>query len=260
MESSTAVAVVADFKYLKRYLQRFLNELRGLGQYEGELIIITSLFTPVFLLPPIWKDKNITIVRQKKIKFDKFTRNILKNLETGSEPNRFRTKQFQWHKLNLFDISLKKWKYIFYLDLNMYIHYDLNKILKVKPQDKIYARCDSFPSFDRKLSSQFDQTNDLFSKLDDSFDLETSNYFQTGILYFDTSIISKNTKKDLLELAKEYPISITNEQGIMNLYFKFIKNLYYELPIEVDEYMTYFYWLIGNKKIIITKQNRIKYK
>ena len=102
---------------------------------------------------------------------------------------------------------------------------DLNKILKVKPQDKIFARCDSFPSFDRKLSSQFDQTNDLFSKLNDSFDLETSNYFQTGILYFDTSIISKNTKKDLLELAKEYPISITNEQGIMNLYFKFIKNL-----------------------------------
>ena len=95
---------------------------------RSELIIITSLFTPVFLLPPIWKDKNITIVRQKKIKFDKFTRTILKNLETGSEPNRFRTKQFQWHKLNLFDISLKKWKYIFYLDLNMYIHYDLNKI------------------------------------------------------------------------------------------------------------------------------------
>ena len=64
----------------------------------------------------------------------------------------------------------------------------------------------------------------------------------------------------MLELAKEYPISITNEQGIMNLYFKFIKNLYYELPIEVDEYMTYFYWLIDSKKIIVTKQNRIKYK
>ena len=46
----------------------------------------------------------------------------------------------------------------------------------------------------------------------------------------------------------------------MNLYFKFIKNLYYELPIEVDEYMTYFYWLIDSKKIIVTKQNRIKYK
>ena len=64
----------------------------------------------------------------------------------------------------------------------------------------------------------------------------------------------------MLELAKEYPISITNEQGIMNLYFKFIKNLYYELPIEVGEYMTYFYWLIDSKKIIVTKQNRIKYK
>ena len=99
-----------------------------------------------------------------------------------------------------------------------------------------------------------------YQNLSDKFDLNTSNYFQTGVMYFDTSIIFNDTKRKILELVERFPISTTNEQGILNIYFKYLENKYIELETEVGDYLTYYYWLIENKKIIITKQNRFKYK
>ena len=41
----------------------------------------------------------------------------------------------------------------------------------------------------------------------------------------------KILKKEILDIANKYPISITNEQGVLNLYFpKAKKDLYVELP------------------------------
>ena len=103
--------------------------------------------------------------------------------------------------------------------------------------------------------------NTLFYRsLEKIYNLESLDYFQTGILYFDTSIIDESTKKDLINLAEKFPLSTTNEQGIMNLYFKDTKNLYSELVKKIDSYTSYFYWLVENEKIIITKQLKTKYK
>ena len=63
-----------------------------------------------------------------------------------------------------------------------------------------------------------------------------------------------------VQKLKRFPISTTNEQGILNIFFKYIENRYTELDTEVEDYLTYYYWLVKNKKIIITKQNRYKYK
>ena len=58
----------------------------------------------------------------------------MNNLQTFNDPNRNKTKKFQWHKLHLFDEYMKNWDYIFYLDINMNIHYDINKILDISQQ------------------------------------------------------------------------------------------------------------------------------
>ena len=79
-------------------------------------------------------------------------------------------------------------------------------------------------------------------------------------MFFDTSIINQHTKKEIINLAEEYPISITNEQGILNLYFIFIKNLYEDLPVHTSDGLVYYYWLVEDQKIYITKQNRTKNK
>ena len=45
MDNNLAVVVVADFKYLRKYLKKFLFDLRDVGEYNGTLIILTSIFT-----------------------------------------------------------------------------------------------------------------------------------------------------------------------------------------------------------------------
>jgi len=260
MNNSTVVVVVANYKYLRKYFNNFISQLRVNGKYSGEVLIITSYFTPTFLIPKIGNDSNVKVVRFKNINFSTKTIKSLKNLNTGLQPNRYKTKKFQWNKVHLFDIFLKKWDFVFYLDLNMQIHHDINSILNLKPKNALFARSDSYPENKRTLSSQFDTEHKIYEKLSNKFDLNTTNYFQTGILYFDTKIVNPATKKEIIELVDKYPLSITNEQGIMNIYFKFHLGIYEELPLKIENKTSYFYWLLENEEVIITKQNRIQYK
>ena len=259
MNSKFAVCVVADFKYLIKYFSYFKKNLQNEGKYDVEILIITSVLTPTFFLPSTFGSK-IKILRKKKIRFSKKTNGILNNNDTNGQPNRNKYKKFQWHKLNLFDYSIKKWDYIFYLDINMKIHDDISDILRILPKNKILARADSYPEYVNDLSTQFDSSEYSFLSLSKNYDLNIKNYFQTGVLFFDTNVVDKKTKKNLIELVEKYPCTITNEQAICNLYFIFEKNLYEELIDEVNGKISYFYWLIKDKKVIISKQNRIQYK
>jgi hypothetical protein len=63
-----------------------------------------------------------------------------------------------------------------------------------------------------------------------------------------------------MHLIKKYPFSITNEQGILNLYFIFIKKQYEELIDVIDNKISYFYWKLENKEVIITKALTTKNK
>ena len=248
------VAVVSDFKFLYKNFNNLYVQLRKKGKYQGEVLIITSNFCPTFLIRSIRKKNNIKVLRFKKIKFDKKTEYELNNLETYDDPNRNKTKKFQWHKLHLFDEYLKKWNQVFYLDINMNIHFDINPILNISPTNCLMARSDTYPNYDRNLKTQFDQTHPLFETLEENYELSVQDYFQTGVMYFDTNIIKRDTKDQIINFVKKYPISKSNEQGILNLYFYLDKKIYRELPSEIGDYITYYYWKLKDKKIIITKQ------
>jgi hypothetical protein len=254
----SAVCFVADFKYLRKNFSRVYSELKTKGQYEGDILIITNIFSPTFLIKEIRKNKGVQILRFKKIKFDKHTEHSLKNLNI--QFNRHTNKNFQWHKLHLFNKRIKKWKYIFYFDINMSIHSDINLIINNRPKNKIFARADGYPDYNWKLSSQFDKSQKIYKTLSQNFDLERSDYFQTGLMYFDTSLISDSTYKDILSLVKQYPVSITNEQGILNLYFLFINKKYVELDTSIDGKLSYFYWKLKNEEVIVTKSLSTKNK
>lgn len=257
-DQETSVCFVANFKYIYKHFPRISKELRLIGNFNGEIVLITNLFAPTFLIKETWKKSNVKILRFRNIKFDKNTHKHFISLNI--QPNRYLTKYFQWNKLYLFHPKLKRWKYIFYLDINMTIHHDLNLLLSIHPKNQILARADGYPDYVWKLDSQFDQTHKQFNKLKKVYDLRISNYFQTGLMYYDTSIITKNTFKEIIELIKKFPISITNEQGILNIYFIFIKNQYSELVETLGEKITYYYWMLDNKEVMITKALRTKYK
>jgi len=80
------------------------------------------------------------------------------------------------------------------------------------------------------------------------------DYFQTGIMLYDTKIIENDTYDDLLKLSIEYPISRTNEQGIMALYFTNIRPLFKQIKTHNEN--TYFYDCLSrnnNNKYIMLK-------
>lgn len=256
--SKTAICLVANFKYLYKNFPRMYFQLREIGKYSGEIIIITSFLCPTIFIKFLRKKNNITVLRFKKIKFNSSTEHKLSNLNLGS--NRHTNKNFQWHKLYLFDEKIKIWDYIFYLDINMHIHHDINPILSSKPDNQLFARADGYPDYKWKLSSQFDHTDISYSKLNKLYDLEIKDYFQTGVMYFDTKIISSRTFKDIKNLVNKFPITITNEQGILNLYFIFIKKNYRQLVEKIDGKVSYFYWLLNDTEVIISKALTTKIK
>ena len=259
MKKNLAICVVGDFKFLYKYFSIFKKKLKLSGKYKGDIVILTSIFTPTFLIPSTY-GRHIHILRFSKIKFSEATNNALNNNFTDGQPNRNKNKNFQWHKLHLFDKRLKKLKYIFYLDINMHIHHDISELLIKVPERSIFARADSYPDYQKNFSSQFDKTSPFFEDLNNKYDLGITNYFQTGLLFYDTEIIENHTKQTLINLVERFPCTITNEQAICNLYFIFETNQYSELVEAVGDKISYFYWLLPDKKVLITKQDRLKYK
>jgi hypothetical protein len=245
------LCIVADFRYLLKNFNRLYRQLRDIGEYSGDILVISNFFTFKLFIKNLREANNVYLYKFKKIKFEKEAERTLSNLK--SSPNRHLTKNFQWHKLYLFHEKIKKWDYVFYLDINMNIHDDINPILQIFPENEIFARADGYPEYKWKLESQFDQDHEIFNKLKKNFDLDTVEYFQTGLLYFDTNIISKDLLKEIKNLVNKFPISITNEQGILNIYFKYINPKYKELVKKVDGKLSYFYWYDKNDKTIITK-------
>ena len=121
---NTAICFVANFKYLYKHFPRIYQQLRTKGNYSGEIVVITNMICPSIFIKFLRRKNNVTILRFRKIIFNKKAEEALSSL--SAVPNRHLTKNFQWQKLYLFHKKIKKWKYIFYMDINMNIHHDIN--------------------------------------------------------------------------------------------------------------------------------------
>ena len=64
--TKTAVCFVADFKYLYKNFPRIHKQLTNVGKYKGEIVLVTSIFSPTFLISEIRNNKRIKVMRFKK--------------------------------------------------------------------------------------------------------------------------------------------------------------------------------------------------
>ena len=149
-------------------------------------------------------------------------------------------KIFQYHKLHLFDVYFKKWDFIFYIDCGVTIYRDITPMLNSRKNLRLLAHSDSYPTYQWRLNVQFDSSSskDIFDKLNKNYDLNI-DYFQTTIMLYDTQIIEENTFFNLHQLMLEYPISKTNDQGIIALYFTNVDKKFEQIKIKDDQ--QYFY-------------------
>jgi hypothetical protein len=182
------------------------------------------------------KNNNIIVKHFPNIQF---TYEFLEIQYKMTRPYYWFIKMFQFHKLHLFNSFFKNWDYIFYLDCGITIFSDVSPMINEARENTLLAHSDAYPKYEWKLHNQFDKTSiDYFTKLDATYNLNV-DYFQTTIMLYDTKIIEENTYNELLNLLLEYPISITNDQGLIALYFTNIKPFFKQ--IKTNNETTYFY-------------------
>lgn len=147
-------------------------------------------------------------------------------------------------KYYVFDVFFRQWDIVFYLDVGGHIFNSLDRIKDVcEPKGWLYAHSDSYPTYEWNLSIQFAfdlVDKDKEKKMKKKYNLEC-NYFQSGLLIFNSSLIEENTVTDLLNMNEEYPF-VRGDQGIMNLYFTLERNLWKPLPIQDKYGFFYDFW------------------
>jgi hypothetical protein len=250
----TDVCVV--FLCNKQYFNKFIytcNQLITNGKYNGNicLVIGDDLHNSDLLNCDVINNNNIIVKHFANIQFSNDFLEINNKIITDG---RNISKKFQWHKLHLFNIFFKQWNYIFYLDCGINIFSDISPIINTMTKNTLLAHSDAYPTYEWKLHNQFDKNNiEYFTKLNNTYNLNI-DYFQTTIMLYDTAIIKNDTYNDLLNLTYEYPISKTNEQGIIALYFTNIQPLFGQ--IKTHNEVLYFYDYLSrnnNNKYIMLK-------
>ena len=218
---SRCVVLMADEKFMEKAINTIAN-LRTIGKYSDTVVLLTHPdIDPVEYSVQIdaWTiqlksfeliDTSYIVEKIKECPFKKTDKRELNKL-------------FQWHKIHIFDEFFKQWDSIFYIDAGMYIYNQIEPFWEMINSNPtcLLAHSDAFPSFQWKLGShQFDKESypELYADLENEIDLNV-DYFQSGILLFNSQLIESNTKSKLIDLANKYHISRTNEQGIMNIYF-----------------------------------------
>jgi len=227
---SFCVTFVCNFRYLDKFFDT-CKTLIDVGEYNGPIVLIVGNDINLDALnkdPFLKTHKQIMVKHFPDIVFCKEVSTKID--KTNTQCGKFGYKLFQYHKYHLFTPFFKQWRYVFYIDCGAKIYNNIEPILQTATPDTLLAHSDAYPTYQWKLSCQF------LEKI--KIDLET-DYFQSTIMLFDTSIIEDDTFQQLYELTEKYPVSTTNDQGILNLYFNCIKKKWKQIPTENNS--TYFY-------------------
>jgi hypothetical protein len=248
---------VAVFLCNKEYYSKFRYTcflLVNRGKYTGDIVLVIGddLYdkeTNQFI-----NDKDELITENNiKIKYFpnyEFTDEFLEQQKSLNRDAYWFEKRFQFHKFNLFDVYFKQWDYVFYIDCGVHIFSEVSPILNEKQQHTILANRDGLdgetaawcvpetPGQGVKIGDQFTKTDPIYEILSKSYDMKQP-YFQTTVMLYHSEIITENTVSNLYDLLFRYPISITNDQAIIGLYFTQVKPCWVQLRRKNNE--TYFY-------------------
>jgi hypothetical protein len=222
------------------YFDKFIYTLTGLvtnGKYNGPicLVIGDDLVGHSILDHPLLQKYNVIIKHFPNIKI---TREFLDTALRLKRPPHWCRKLFQFHKLHLFNVWFKQWENMFYIDCGITIFSDISPIICCAKKGKLIAHSDAYDSYVWKLHTQFDMTAPQGKELLRRFNMNV-DYCQSTIMLYDTSIIEDTTFDQLYSLMNEFPNSITNDQGIIALYFTNIQPIFEQIKIKDDT--TYYY-------------------
>lgn len=250
MEEKVCIVLMCNnVENYKQHTIRTIRELRTIGDYTKDIVLMYD-DELIYLSEQEQMDEfgvellkmNVILKYFPKIDRTKFIE-MFKTKPFVEGDKREITKSFQFHKFYLFDEYFKNWNKIFYIDAGMHIFKPIHKMINLDCANKLLAHDDAYPYYGNKLNCQFEKNSypEIYDDLKNNFNLNI-NFFQTGILLFDSNIINSNTFNELIELSEKYFISKTNEQGIMNLLFNCRLKIWKQIQIKDNETFYYDIW------------------
>ena len=232
--------LVTDIDYFNK-AKRTIIDLRSKGNWQSDIVVITIDFD----LNTNFKDfYNITEVKFPLIDKTELSEKIGRNGFLNSDKREL-TKLNQWEKLNVFDKYFKKWQRVVFLDAGLRILNDVKYLLEIDCKDKIVAPKDGKHYIDQGFQCQlsYDKPELIDSLLNEFGDsILNSNYMLNCIWMYDTNILNKCDKAQLIEAMNKYPFCKTNEMGIMNILFHFKYHLWEPFPVKASNNKFLFDW------------------
>jgi hypothetical protein len=233
------VTFVSNRAYINRFFYT-CSQVLSIGKYTGDicLVIGDDLDSTDIRSHPFITKNSIKVKYFPDILTDE---GFLKQQATLKRPEHWCEKRFQFHKFYLFDTYFKQWDYIFYIDAGMCIYDDINPIIAFKKRDILLANRDGIDGETWDMDNNRIVNSLIGDGVGQAMTLSTQfvNYFQTTMMLYDTSIICDTTFSDIISLLLKYPISKTNDQGIVALYFTQIKPCWQQLPRKIGDIVTY---------------------
>ena len=234
--SKACVVFLVDRAYYSKFVDT-CSQLVQNGKYKGDicLIIGDDLNNEEFKSSKFVKKHHIIVKHFPNLQFSK---EFLEKQQALDREFKWFQKLFQYHKLHIFNTFFKKWDYLFYLDCGITIYDDISPMLELATSNTLLAHSDDYPKYERRLWYQFDQNMDEYKKLSENYNLDV-DYPQTTIMLFDTNLIEEDTFDNMWNLTTKYPISVTNDQGIIALYYTCVKQAYRPIPLG-DEHRCFY--------------------
>jgi hypothetical protein len=209
------VLLVTNAAYLSRALKTIL-EVRVFGRFQGDIVLMVG--DDLLHALPVLRRSLLRIIPIHRKDLD--LTNHLDQLRGGiglGGPEFSKT--FQYHKFYCFDVALRRWNRILYIDAGMRVNNPIRSLLKLECEGALLAHSDAFPEFKWVLRNQFNFEDfpKALEEMKGHVSLE-SDYFQTTMMLYDSAIIRPSSVSELLALLEQFPNSRTNDQGIINLW------------------------------------------
>ena len=237
--TSWVLVLLANEPYIER-AKKTIIECRVMGDWQDDIVLMVpnSLIGDSELVR-FANERNVQLFELPARNCDAII-NLWRRSQHNLHYDYMMSRTYIFMKFYLFDVFFKKWDVVFSMDAGMHIFNRLRVFKEIcQPANIIYAHSDAYPTYVWNLAHQF--STDL---LDESSRLALSkykldiNYFQSGVLIYDTSILEEKTVENLFALAEQFP-SARGDQAIMNLYFNCERKLWRQIPLRNEDGFLY---------------------
>ena len=237
-DPATTFVIVSDQQYFPR-AKKTIQDLRAAGCWQGSIVYISVGFN----LPANFRDF-YRITEKKFPEIDKS--HLLSVIGAGysNSDGRETKKLTQWEKLHVFDDYFRSWKRVAFLDAGLRVLGSVKALLDLDYHGAILCPDTNYTEEKRRgnvFSSQIVPDHpELRNALLEEYghDILGKDNFLNCIWVYDTSILEKVSKSEMIHVMNKYPIFRTNEMGVMNLLLVMKYNLWRTFPYRVgDKYL-----------------------